>query len=451
MAMPGVVIRIAAETADAVKGMRDTGKAMGGMGDKTGQAAQHIRTALGPATAAMGALTAGAVVAVNSASELEQSAGALSSVFGPATADMERAAEAANSLGLSTADYNQQAAVMGSLLMSTGSSADEAADATEGLLVNAADMAAMFGGSTSDAVGALSSALRGSYEVLDNYGVKLTAADVSARAAADGSSQAEAAVALLQEGLADIGATGAASREMDTFASQTQQAKASMEDASAEIGAVLLPYLADLAGHLADAAEWAAENADVIQVVATVVGVMAGAIIALNVAMSIYTGIQWAANTALWGFPVIWIVAAIAAVVAAAILLWQNWDWITEKLVAAWEWVKDAFSRVADAISGFFSGLWDDIRSTINRIIDKINDLIGLINRIPAVNIPEIPNVGASAAGLGGASGLRAGARAGGNVTINVTTGIGDPAAIARDIRRILRDDGYRTGWPVAP
>lgn len=451
--LPGVVIQIGAQSAEAVREIDKTNKALGGLGSSSKGAADKIRAAQGPALAALGAITAAAGVAALAASDLEQATGAATAVFGEQTGALLANAEAANRMGLSTAEYAQNAAILGALLKNTGASTDDLAGATSDLLVTASDMAAQFGGTTADAVGALTSLMKGSYEVVDNYGVRLTAADVAARAAADGTSTAEAALAILNEQLEQTGTAGAASREIGTMAQTTAEAKAAFTDASAEIGGVFLPIVADMAKRLADVAGWIAENKDLVVAITAVVGAFAAIIVVLNVAMSVYTVIQWAANTALFGFPVIWIVLAIAAVVAAVVLLYKNWDVVVQFFKDSWEAIKRAFASAADAIKSTFAGIWDSIRGFINRAIDAINRLIEAFNRLPGPDLPTIPNVRASSGGAGAqpAGARSAGARtgAGGSVTINVTTGVGDPAAIAREIRRALNNDNYRVGWSV--
>jgi hypothetical protein len=447
--LPGVLIRIGAETKQAITEINSTSKALGGMGSTTKGMASGIRSAMAPAVATLGALTAGGMAAAASASELEQATGAMTAVFGPNTAAMAAAAEAANSLGLSTADYNQQAALLGSLLRNTGTSSDALAGSTSSLITTAADMAAQFGGSTSDAVGALSAMLKGSYEVMDNYGVKLTAAEVSAYAAANGMTTAEAAVALMNEQLAQTGVAGAAAREMDTVASQTAQARAAFEDASAELGDALLPALTDLAGALKTAADWVAKNKDLVIAITVVIGTLAAIVVVLNVAMTVYTVVQWAANTALYGFPVIWIVAAVAAVIAAVVLLWMNWDKITAFFKRTWDAIVDAFGAAVDAIGGFFSDLWGDIKGFINRAIDAVNKLIAAFNKLPGPDLGNIPNVRSAggAAGASRAAGTTAGGAPSSVVNINFYGPVTDPESTARAIRRSLTGSAVRNGY----
>lgn len=114
--------------------------------------------------------------------------------------------------------------------------------------------------------------------------------------------------------------------------------------------------------------------------------------------------------------PITLIIAAIAAVVAIIVLLIKHWDEVKAKASEVWEHIKNVFGKVAD----FFAGLWDTIKgtfvkfataigdaisgavksaingvisyieNTINKAIRLINSAIGIINKLPGVNIGTI-------------------------------------------------------------
>ena len=65
---------------------------------------------------------------------------------------------------------------------------------------------------------------------------------------------------------------------------------------------------------------------------------------------------QWLFNTALFGCPVIWIVAGIMAIIAAVVLLVKYWD-----EVAAW------FKKLWDSIVGIFKAAWEAIEKGVGR------------------------------------------------------------------------------------
>lgn len=64
--------------------------------------------------------------------------------------------------------------------------------------------------------------------------------------------------------------------------------------------------------------------------------------------------------------PLGWVAIAIGAVVAAGVLLWQNWDTVREKAGELWEKVKEVFGGIyswgmekIQPVVGFFQGLYD--------------------------------------------------------------------------------------------
>lgn len=75
----------------------------------------------------------------------------------------------------------------------------------------------------------------------------------------------------------------------------------------------------------------------------------------------IVTAVQWAFNAALWANPLTWVVIGIAAVIAAAILLWKYWDDVVAFFLKAWEWIKEAFANFDPLgwISEKLNALWE--------------------------------------------------------------------------------------------
>ncbi|BBB91057.1 phage-related minor tail protein [Methylomusa anaerophila] len=69
------------------------------------------------------------------------------------------------------------------------------------------------------------------------------------------------------------------------------------------------------------------------------------------------TAAQWLFNTALYGCPIIWIIAGIVALVAAGYLLYKNWDTIKAKAIEVWGAVTEWFGNVYEAAASFISNL----------------------------------------------------------------------------------------------
>lgn len=189
------------------------------------------------------------------ATQLEQSIGAVDAIFKDnAGAIHEWAKSAATDVGLSQNAFNELSSILGAQLKNLGVPMSDVADKTHDLIGLGADLAAQFGGSTEDAVAALSSLLRGERDPIERYGVSINDARIKAKLAADGLSDLEgeaanaaktqATLKLLYEQTAD--AQGTFGRESDTLAGQQQRLNAQWADAQANLGMSLLPALMDL-------------------------------------------------------------------------------------------------------------------------------------------------------------------------------------------------------------
>jgi hypothetical protein len=312
-----------------------------------------------PAAAAGAAVVALGKRALDSASALEQSTGGVEAVF-KAHADQVKAlaADAAVNVGLATSEYQQFATIIGSQLKNAGVPMEQLAGQTNDLITLGADLAARYGGEVKDGVEALSAALKGEYDILDNYGISVNAAGVEAEkaamgldgltGAADANATAQATLALIMRQTTD--AQGAFASESDTAAGSMAIARAQWENASATLGNVLLPVVTAAATHFADMATWAQENASTVQVLVGVVGAFAAAVlvlqgimIAVRVATAAWTAAQWLLNVAMNANPIGLIVLAIAAVVAVIALavagirkLWRENETFRAVVLAAW-------------------------------------------------------------------------------------------------------------------
>lgn len=239
--------------------------ASGDVGEQAGKAAGgRFGGAVGIAAAAVGALGIGAFFksAVSGAAGLEQSVGAVDAVFKGSAGQMhEWAKSAATDVGLTQDEFNSLGTLIGSQLKNGGTAMDELAPKTQSLIGVGADLASMFGGTTQDAVAALSSALKGERDPIEAYGVSLSQAKIDAEAAAlgftkvGGSLSAEASQAatlsLIMKQTAD--AHGNFASEADTLSHKQQVLNAQWNDGKAAIGAALLPAVSSLTGSLSSA------------------------------------------------------------------------------------------------------------------------------------------------------------------------------------------------------
>lgn len=246
---------------------KKVGDAADKAGDKGGKFGKVLSGALksglaGVAVAAAGAgvaVGAFAVSAIRAASDGEQSAGAIQSVFGDAAKAVQKFADdSAMRLGLSQNAYRELASVVGSQLKNMGQSQDEAAVSSDKLISLGADLAATFGGSVSDAVGAVGSLLRGERDPIERYGVAIKDADIKARLAADGNDKltgaalktatAQATLKMLTEQAG--GSLGAFGRESNTLAGVQERLRARVDDLKEAVGTRLLPIATKFAQYL---------------------------------------------------------------------------------------------------------------------------------------------------------------------------------------------------------
>ncbi len=153
-------------------------------GGAAGKAGAVVAGGLLVAGAAAGAF---AVKAVAAASNAQQSVGATETVYGKyADTVIAKSGEAANAVGLSANAYRENSNLLGALLKNQGVAVKDLAGETDKLITTGADLAATYGGTTTDAVGALSSAFKGEFDSLEKYGISLKASTISAELAARG-------------------------------------------------------------------------------------------------------------------------------------------------------------------------------------------------------------------------------------------------------------------------
>lgn len=99
-------------------------------------------------------------------------------------------------------------------------------------------------------------------------------------------------------------------------------------------------------------------------------GLATAAEYAHSVAAGVATAATWAFNAALAVLtsPITWVIAAIAALIAIGVLLYQNWDTVVEFAKTAWQGLCDFISGICQSIGEFFSGLWTKLQEIFEPI-----------------------------------------------------------------------------------
>lgn len=185
-----------------------------------------------------------------------------------------------------------------------------------------------------------------------------------------------------------------------------------MKEAFNEIKSALNPLLESIADLVSKFAEWAKENSGLLStllVIGTIIGVIAGAFMALapiiysiiNVfkilkpLLSLVGVLFGAISTPVWI-----VIGVITALIAIFVLLKENWDVVSQFLVESWEWIKETavvvFEAIGQAISvawewikessvvvwegikTFLSALWEGIKAGANGIFEGIKTVISV-------------------------------------------------------------------------
>ena len=324
---------------------------------------------------------------VDAASRQEQALGAMDAIFKDNAQAMRENAKGADKLGLSTSDYAEAASALGGQLMNLGMAQEDLAPTSDALVSTAADMAAQFGGTTMEAVQALTSAFRGEMDPIERYSVSLNESTLKAEMAKTGQDKMRASLSLIQSQLGKTGTIGAWNREVGTTASKTQVAAASWENAKAKLGDLLAPVVANVAEKLAVLAQKFTEMDPTVR----------AAIIAVAVLTAALIGLLWVINLinlSMLANPITWIILAIIAVVVVLVLLfWRLWNSseafrakvkeLWEDLQRLWEQsapirskLVEAFDKIGEALGkafdSFMENVWPELR-------DKMPHIIGIM------------------------------------------------------------------------
>jgi phage-related protein len=244
----------------AVRIVSDAKDAVSGIGKATGAVAGFAKAGLVAAGAWAGAkIVQGIAGAVKAAGDLQQSTGAIETVFKGSAGQMEKwAAGAGTSVGLTKNEFNELGTLIGTQLKNGGTAMDQLAPKTNQLIGLGADLSSMFGGSSKEAVEALSSALKGERDPIEKYGVSLSQAKIDAEAAALGFSKVggtlsteanqAATLSLIMKQTAD--AHGNFAKESNTLQGQQQRAKAQWDNIITTLGGVFLPIATKVFGFI---------------------------------------------------------------------------------------------------------------------------------------------------------------------------------------------------------
>ncbi len=197
------------------------------------------------------------------------------------------------------------------------------------------------------------------------------------------------------------GATDTAFEKLQTNSYTIQVAINQLKNTAIELGtaimSVLAPIITSLAEKISALTKWFSGLSDTSKKVIVIVGMIVAAIgpvlvvvgkviSAVGTIMTILpklgpviTTVKTAfatLNTTMLANPIVLIIAAIAALVAAFIYLWNNCDGFRQFWIDLWENVKQVAIAVWNAIKNFFSAVWEAIKTIFTTVFEIIKTLV---------------------------------------------------------------------------
>ena len=398
-----------------------------GAGAKTGYA---LNKALVPAVAIVGGLAAGLGFAAKAAAEDQKAQELLAQQLrtsAMATDDVIASNEqfiSSMSKAFSVADDDLRPA-MASLVRSTGS-----VETAQSLMTTALDIAAATGKDLETVTLALGKAANGQTAAL-------TKLDPSLKGVIDSSSTLDDITGALA-----VSFGGAATVAAESFEGRMKGMTIALDETKESIGAALLPALVGLLNILKPVADWAQENTTTFLVFIGVIGTLATAVIAANVAMKIYqatlvlTKIATVAlNAVTSANPYVLVAGAVIALTAAMVYLEIKFQAMSRAF--------DIFGNSIMVVTGPLGVLIGMLRKLVD-----LKDSIGNFD-IGGINIPGFADGGivtGPTLAMVGEKGPEAiiplsqlGSMGGGGVTVNVTGGLATSAEIGQAVVNAIR------------
>ena len=158
--------------------------------------------------------------------------------------------------------------------------------------------------------------------------------------------------------------------EMDDSFQRVEQAGTALKNT---IGTALAPVITQIAESIAKLSAWFQSlDPNMQQTIITIVGLVAAIVPAIAVVAKIVTTVQALSGvfSALSMGPAALVVAAIAAIIAIGVTLYQHWDEICEWASGLWESIVETFNNIKEAISE----AWNNVKEKATEVWNNITD-----------------------------------------------------------------------------
>ena len=380
---------------------------------------------------------------VNVAAEVSAETSAFEQIMGDYSDDAsKKVSKIAEATGMVDSRLTPYMTSMTAKFKGLGYDVSDATDYASRGLNLAADASAFWDKSLDESMSHLNSFINGSYEGGEAIGLFANDTQMAAYAVETGLVSETKAWSALDEAtkqatrleyaenmMKKSGATGQAAKEAGQYANVQANLNEKWRQFKAQIGEPLLeniviPAMSKLSGiidKLSPAFEklvnWCKEHKTTLENLGIVLGVATGAFIAFKIAMGISSLIttvkkaldgmtvsQWLLNAAMNANPIMWVVMAIAALVAGILLLWKNCDGFREAVIGMWNKIKGIFSDVGP----FFNGCVDKVKNAfanvkeimskpftaakeaISKVVDNIKSIFSNLKfKFPSIKLPH--------------------------------------------------------------
>ena len=261
---------------------------------------------------------------------------------------------------------------------------------------------------------------------------------------------------------------GATATAAGTAEGQMKRFGIAIAEAKENIGAALIPVIEKALPLLTALGAWAQENTTTFLVIAGVIGGLAAAIVAINVALKVYNAVQVITNalTAVWNAlllanPITLVVLAVVALIAILAALYFKFDGVRKIVDTVFKAITTGVKFSFDAIKGYFEFVMGVYKSIFNGIAKLWNNTIGKLSFefpgwVPGLggkgfSVPNIPMLAEGGIVTGPTLAMigEAGPEAvvplskmggmGGGITVNVNGGLATSAEIGQAVVNAIR------------
>lgn len=195
----------------------------------------------------------------------------------------------------------------------------------------------------------------------------------------------------------------------DSISKLDQDPTVQFREALGNLMVALTPIMTTIAEVVTKITEWAAANPTLVATIVgivTAVGALLGIFVALTPIIAAIAGLATVLGVSFGAIaaPVLIVIGVIAALVAAGVALWKNWDTIKAKASSIWNSVKSTISEKVTAAASVVTTKFNDIKKSIVDKITAAKTAVGeaveaikgffskMKLKMPKIQLPKLPH-----------------------------------------------------------